>query len=259
MHNKRITFSLLYSKGYFYLSRNFRLQKVGDIDWLEKNYSFNETCQYIDELVFILVTKNPETIEINNFFKSIDKIRKKIFAPIMIGGAIRNLNNVKNCFENGADKIIINTESKNSKLLDEISEIYGSQATSIMIDYKYDENKNKYQVFTNCGTKKVEKDLFHTLKKLSEYNFGEFILHSINHDGTGNGYDLDMLKSISFKINKPVLLMGGVGKPDHIISALKNDMISGVITANLFNFIGDGLKLTRELAIQKGIEVAKLI
>ena len=259
MLNKRIIFSLLYSKGYFYLSRNFSLQKVGDINWLEKNYSFNETCQYIDELVFILVTKDPEIKEINDFFKSVDKIRKKIFAPIMIGGAIRNLNNVKDCFENGADKIIINTESKNSKLLDQISEIYGSQATSIMIDYKFDKNKNKYEVFTNCGTKKVEKDLFHTLEKLSEYNFGEFILHSIDHDGTGNGYDLNMLKNISFKINKPVLLMGGAGKPDHIISALKNRMISGVITANLFNFIGDGLKLTRELAIQKGIEVAKLI
>ena len=259
MFYKRITFSLLYSEGYFYLSRNFRLQKVGDIEWLEKNYSFNETCQYIDELVFILVTKNPENKEIKDFFKSIDLIRKKVFAPIIIGGAIRNFNNVKKCFENGADKIIINTEARNSDLLNQISEIYGSQATSIMIDYKYNNHEKKYEVFTNCGTKKSDKDLYQTLKILSDSNFGEFILHSINHDGTGNGYDTEMLEDISFKINKPILLMGGAGKPDHIISALKNKMISGVITANLFNFIGDGLKITRELAIQKGIEVAKLV
>lgn len=259
MFYKRITFSLLYSKGYFYLSRNFRLQKVGDLDWLERNYSFNETCQYIDELVFILVTKNPENKEIEDFFKSIDLIRKKIFAPIMIGGAIRNLENVKKCFENGADKIIINTESKNSYLLNQISEVYGSQATSIMIDYKYSQNTKKYEVFTKCGTKKSETDLYETIRILSDLNFGEFILHSINHDGTGNGYDLKMLDNISLKINKPILLMGGAGKPDHIISALKNKMISGVITANLYNFIGDGLKITRELAIKEGIEVAKLV
>ena len=57
MYNKRITFSLLYSKGYFHLSRNFRLQKVGDLNWLKENYRLNETCQYIDELIFILVTE----------------------------------------------------------------------------------------------------------------------------------------------------------------------------------------------------------
>ena len=64
MINKRIIFALLYSKGFYHLSRNFRLQKVGDYEWLEKNYNFHENCENIDELAFILVTRDPSKEEI---------------------------------------------------------------------------------------------------------------------------------------------------------------------------------------------------
>ena len=79
MINKRIIFSLLYSNGFFFLSRNFRLQRIGDLSWLEKNYSFHQTCEYIDELTFILVTKNPNKKEINDFFRNIGILREKKF------------------------------------------------------------------------------------------------------------------------------------------------------------------------------------
>ena len=57
---KRIIYALLYSKGFFYLSRNFQLQRVGNVDWLKNNFGFGETCDFIDELIIILVTKNPD-------------------------------------------------------------------------------------------------------------------------------------------------------------------------------------------------------
>ena len=79
MINKRIIFALLYSKGFYHLSRNFRLQKVGDYEWLEKNYNFHENCENIDELAFILVTRDPSKEEILKFLKDIEKIRKKNF------------------------------------------------------------------------------------------------------------------------------------------------------------------------------------
>jgi len=259
MVSKRITFALLYSKGFFYLSRNFRLQKVGDVDWLEKNYSFNETCKYIDELVFILVTKDPEKNEVDNFLKDTEKVRERVFAPIMLGGNIRNLEDVKKYFHNGADKIIINTEAKNNNLINEVCEIYGSQAISIMIDYKFNKEKMKNEIFTNCGSSKVEVDITEYLNSFSLDKIGEVILHSIDKDGTGNGYDFKILKNYENEFNKPILLMGGAGKPEHIVEALKLKKVSGIITANIFNFIGNGLKITREKAIQEKINIAKLI
>ena len=81
----------------------------------------------------------------------------------------------------------------------------------------------------------------------------------MDRDGTGNGYDLNLINNLSNLPNKPLLLMGGAGKPEHIVNALKNNKVYGAITANLFNFIGDGLKITRERAIQNNIKIAKLI
>ncbi len=254
MINKRIIFSLLYSNGFFFLSRNFRLQKIGDLNWLEKNYSFHETCEYIDELTFILVTKNPDEKEISNFFKNIAILREKIFAPIMIGGSIRNIKDVRNCFENGADKILINTESRNKNFINEISKIYGNQAITVMLDYKGKSNN----VFTENGTKDINLTIDKILHEIKDYNFGEIILHSMDKDGTGNGFDLNLINKIKYLPNKPVLLMGGAGKPEHIVEALKNNKVSGAVTANLLNFIGDGLKVTRNLAIKNKIKIAVL-
>ena len=257
MINKRIIFSLLYSNGYFFLSRNFRLQKIGDLNWLMKNYSFHETCQYIDELAFLLVTKKPSQEEINRFFKDIDVIKSKVFAPIMIGGYLRKIENIKNCFKNGADKILINTASQNKEFINEVSEIYGSQAITIMVDYKKNAKMDN-NVFIDCGTKNTNLNVEEILNKIKDYNFGEIILHSMDRDGTGNGCDLDILKTILNIPNKPLLLMGGAGKPEHIIETLDNENIYGVVTANLLNFIGNGLKITREIAIKKNVKIAKL-
>ena len=168
------------------------------------------------------------------------------------------MENIKNCFDNGADKILINTESQNSNLINEVSEIYGSQAITLMIDYKYDEKKRLIDVYLNSGEKKINLSLNNLLKIFKKQNFGELILHSMDNDGTGNGYDLEIVKKITKTLKKPLLLMGGAGKPEHIVTALKNIHISGVITANLFNFIGNGLKITRDIAVKKNIKIAKL-
>ena len=165
-----------------------------------KNYSFHQTCEYIDELTFILVTKNPNKKEINDFFRNIGILREKIFAPIMIGGSIRNINDVRNCFENGADKILINTESRNKNFINEISKVYGSQATTIMLDYKGQDNK----VFTECGTKDINLTIDEIIEEIKDYNFGEIILHSIDRDGTGM-VDLSLVNKIKYLPNKPVL------------------------------------------------------
>jgi cyclase len=137
---KRIIYALLYSRGEFHLSRNFRLQKVGDVKWLKNNFGFGETCDFIDELVIINVTPNPSEADFNNFFKDINELREKIFLPITIGGGIRKIEHVRECFENGADKILVNFLAHKDKLVcEQIAKIFGEQAISIMVDYKKDE------------------------------------------------------------------------------------------------------------------------
>ena len=108
MNFKRIIFALLYSKGEFFLSRNFTLQKVGDLDWLKNNYSFGKTCEYVDEIIVLLVTKNPTIEDKKIFLRDVNKFREKIFVPLTLGGGVTNLKEAKMYFDNGADKILLN-------------------------------------------------------------------------------------------------------------------------------------------------------
>ena len=88
-------------------------------------------------------------------------------------------------------------------------------------------------------------------------NFGELILNSISNDGTGSGLDLKCIDCIPSSFNKPILLMGGAGKPEHFTEELKNKKVSGIITANLFNFLGSGLMDVRDFSLKNKIKLVK--
>ena len=134
---KRIIFCLYFQNGYFHISRNFRLQKVGDVDWLIKNFGFGQTSNYIDEIIVTLVKKNPSNEDFKNFFENVLKLRKSLFIPMTLGGGIRDLKKAKIFFENGADKILLNTMTyNNKKIVNNIADFFGSQAISVMVDYK---------------------------------------------------------------------------------------------------------------------------
>ena len=140
----------MYQDGYFYLSRNFKLQKVGNLKWLINNFGFGKTSNHIDELICLLVKKNPTQEDKEVFFQDINELRKKIFIPVTLGGGIRNLKDISNYFENGADKILLNTALYEENLSKEIAQIYGEQSISLMIDYQSNEN-NIDKIFINCG------------------------------------------------------------------------------------------------------------
>ncbi len=251
---KRIIYALLYRDGFFYLSRNFRLQKVGDVNWLKNNFGFGETCNFIDELIILLVAKSPSKKEISQYFNDVNKLRENIFVPITLGGAVRSFDNAKECFSNGADKILINyLAHKNSKTLKKISSIYGDQALSLMVDYKKINGINFSYMNASVTQSKLLTKYLRDIKKM---DFGELIINSIQKDGTGTGLDFSCLNDLPKGFNKPILVMGGAGKPEHFVKAFENKNISGVVTANLFNFLGNGLRLAREYSAKSG---AKLI
>lgn len=255
MIKKRIIFALLYKDGYFFLSRNFKLQRVGDLKWLINNFGFGVTSNHVDELICLLVKKDPTKEDKTSFFKDINELRKKIFIPITLGGGIRSLEDASFYFKMGADKVLLNSSIYDEDLTKSISNVYGEQSISIMIDYLRTNNDSK-KIYINCGTEyKMELSDFFKLR--NRIFFGEIIFNSIEDDGTGNGLDLEIIKEIpnSWK-KKPILLMGGAGKPEHIAVGLKNDNVSGIITANLFNFLGKGLEESRKMAIKSKINLA---
>src|SRR3989338_5402086 len=139
MLRKRIIFTLIYNDEYFMQSRNFRLQRVGNIHWLEKNYQFQKIAFSLDELIVLNVTRNDTNI--NKFSKTIAQIRKDVFIPVAAGGGIRNMTDAEVLFQHGADKIVLNTTLRtNQNLVKQLVNRYGSQSIIASVDYKMHAN-----------------------------------------------------------------------------------------------------------------------
>tara|TARA_Y100000589_G_scaffold307206_1_gene322639 strand:- start:169 stop:963 length:795 start_codon:yes stop_codon:yes gene_type:complete len=253
---KRIIFTLLFSKGYFYLSRNFRLQKIGDLKWLKCNYNFKNVSFYIDELIILNVSRDPENIL--DFCKIIKDISREIFVPLSVGGGINTLDDVRNLFSSGADKIVINTNLfENTNMAKDICSLYGKQCLVASLDLK--KQNGIYNIYTKCGSQN-QGDLNNFLTNENIINhIGEFYINSINNDGTGNGLDIDLAELFNNKINTPFIIAGGIGKTEHILNALSKNYINAVSTAHLLNFIGNSLQRCRNEANLKEINLAKWI
>lgn len=253
MLRKRIIFTLIYSDGFFMQSRNFRLQKVGNLNWLEKNYKFQNIAFSLDELVVLNATRTNKSIE--DFAKTIENLVNDVFIPIAAGGGIRSMEDAELLFKSGADKIVLNTIlSENPELVKSLIKRYGSQSIVASIDYK--KNIDCFEVYINDGVTKIDMDLGDYLRYLEKLEVGEIYLNSIEKDGTGFGYDFDTIEKFESKIKIPLIIAGGAGNESHFMEGLKYKNVSAVATANLFNFIGDGLPKARVKLIELGENIA---
>ncbi len=253
MLRKRIIFTLIYADGYFMQSRNFRLQRVGDLKWLEKNYNFQNIAFSIDELIVVDASRGSKSMQ--KFSLMLNNLVDNIFIPLTAGGGIRCMEDAELLFKCGADKILINTILvKDINLVKELVSKYGSQSIVASIDYKNIDGEN--YVFNSDGTSKCEMTLNSYIDYLESLNVGEIYLNSIDRDGTGFGYDLETISQISDIVNKPLIIAGGAGNENHLQEGLGLKGVSAVATANLFNFIGNGLPNARKKLIQIGENLA---
>ena len=192
MLKKRIIFCLLYKDGYFVQSRNFITNIIGDTNWIIKNYNFLNISNYIDELIIIDISLKKNT---NSFLKNVERIVKRSFIPLTLGGGIKNLPLARTFLENMSDKILVNTALfENDKIIKEISNRYGSQSIVASLDYKYE--KNKKIILKNNAKIKVNNEFKKILKFINNLDVGEIILNSVDKDGTGQGIYLKMLEDL---------------------------------------------------------------
>ncbi len=252
---KRIIFTFLFFNDYFILSRNFRRQYIGDHTWLFKNYNLSKICYGLDELMVLNISNSPDYDK--NFLKIIEQISETCFLPLTVGGKINSLNDADKYFKVGADKIFVNDLIfKNSNICNELAKTYGSQAVMGGINVSF--IKNNYFVFKSDGLTKYNKNFNYHLNYLLDINIGEVLIQSIDNDGTGVGLDLSILDLIPKNFPLPIILMGGIGKKQHIIDGLSNTKVDAISTANILNFIGSSLLTVRHDAINAGINIPQL-
>lgn len=254
MLKKRLIFTLLFSDGYFVLSRNFRLQKVGKIDWLQRNYDFSNVAFNIDELVVLDVTR--EHRDVDAFCDALKKVSAGCFAPISAGGGITSVGCASKILRSGADKIVVNSALwDDPSLVRAITGEFGRQCVVGSVDVQSDEG-GEFGILTRNGTHILEMPATEALKSGVCDQVGEIYLNSIDRDGTGQGYDLNTLDFLPGCCRLPVILAGGVGNATHLAEGLADERVDAVATAHLFNFVGDGLYKARQALLRCGAELA---
>ena len=162
----------------------------------------------------------------------------------------------KTLFMSGADKIVINSIlTQNPILVKALIREYGSQSVIASIDYSIE--KDDIILYRNNGTNPINFKLSDYIGYIQELGVGEVYLNSIQKDGTGQGYSMDIIEPFLKELKIPVILAGGAGNSNHLIEAAKLPSVDAVATANLFNFLGDALPNSRLEMQKSGILLAK--
>lgn len=254
MLRKRIIFSLIYSNGFFMQSRNFRLQKVGKIDWLERNYNLPTIAKSLDEL--IVINTNPSSDSFDNYLNDLSRLVDSVFIPVTGGGGVRSLDDVERLFHCGVDKIVLSTlVFENANIVKDIVEFYGSQSVLVCLDCR--KNGDNYDLYIGNGLTKLDMQLNKVIELVESLGVGEIYLNSIDRDGTGFGYDTSLINEIKEQTSLPIIIAGGAGNQAHLKTGLEFDHVSAVATANLFNFVGDGIPSARNKLLENGVNLAK--
>lgn len=247
--SRRLMFTLLYDSGRFMLSRNFRLQAVGDLAWLERNYDFRTTATSIDELVVLDVSREPH--DRAEFLDHVARLNDDCFVPIASGGGIRSVGDAHALLRSGADKVVVNTAlHRDPELIRRLAVEYGAQCIVASVDARRIDGAIVAMI--DHGTERIPGSLSAHLSRVADLPVGEVYLNSIDRDGTGQGFDLEMLASVPHDLPVPLILAGGAGKPQHFADGLGESGVDAVATAHLFNFIGDALERSREYVIASG-------
>lgn len=255
MTRKRIIFVLLVNGNSFALSRNFRLQQVGDLRWLKENYRFDLLSSAIDELIILDVTRgkrSPETFAI-----TVKEIVKDCFVPTAVGGGIRDVRTAIELLRNGADKIILNSALfSDPQMVNELARQIGAQSIVASVDLSNSQEGATFRAVVENGSQAREESAYESLSQVAKLPVGEILLTSIERDGTGMGLDVQLLSYLPTNVSQPIILCGGVGTSSHIHQGLSRPEVSGVATANLLNFVGDGLSRARSELTKLGVDLA---
>jgi cyclase len=251
MLKKRLIFTLLYSNGQFVLSRNFRLQKVGNLSWLQTNYNFSHISYSIDELIVLDVSRGEKKSD--EFSAALKKLTEGCFVPIAAGGGVKTIDSARNLLRSGADKVVVNSALyETSDFIKQLASEFGQQCVVASMDIKSAPD-GSYQAWADGGSHCLEGSAAKWVELIVQDDVGELYLNSMDRDGTGQGYDFRLLDLLPANMAKPVILAGGVGNATHLAAGMADSRVDAVATAHLFNFVGDGLKQARQALISGGV------
>ncbi|MDC0384317.1 imidazole glycerol phosphate synthase cyclase subunit [Candidatus Marinimicrobia bacterium] len=187
----------------------------------------------------------------NNLTEIIKKTAENIFIPLTVGGGIRSLENINSVLRAGADKVSINTSCvQNPNLINEASKTFGSSTIVISVEASKQLN-GEYYLFTDNGREYTGKKVLDWVREVQDRGAGEILLTSIDQEGTGNGYDLSLIKEVSDNISIPLIAHGGAGKIEDLIDSVTKSGADALALSSMLHYpsikkVGENFKYNDE-------------
>lgn len=205
----------------------------------------------IDEIIYIDIVAS--LYERNNILGLIETATSNIFIPVAVGGGIRSVENARQAFQSGADKVSINTAAiKNPLLLQELATQFGSQSIILSVEAKREEKD--WQAYYDNGREPSGKSVIEWVKHAVKLGVGEILLTSVDREGTTEGYDCDLIQAVTAQVSVPVIASGGAGKLSHISDAIKSGA-DAVAIAHLFHYNKITVESVKKYLASEGISV----
>jgi imidazole glycerol-phosphate synthase subunit HisF len=204
-----------------------------------------------DELVFLDISASPDARRTT--LDMVSRVAESIFIPFTVGGGIRSVTDAGAALRAGADKVSVNTAAVRSpELVSSLAESFGSQCVVAAVDVR--RSNGRYAVVVNGGREETPLEALEWVRRLEQLGAGEILLTSMDRDGTGSGYDLELLRAASAVTTLPIVASGGAGELTHLAEALEAGA-HGVLAATIFHYQGSSLPEARAFLRARGYPV----
>ena len=201
--------------------------------------------------------------------KYVEGVARAISIPFTVGGGIRNVSDARNVLCSGADKVSINTAAvENPKLITKLAKVFGRQCVVIAIDARRnstpsdgkimiqtDVGKLWFEVVTYGGRKPTGIDAIAWAMQAERLGAGEFLVTSMDRDGTEDGYDIELTKAISEHVNVPIIASGGAGTPKHILEVFTEGKADAALAASIFHYNQYPVPVVKDYLRKAGVTI----
>lgn len=234
MLEKRLIPVLLLSEGMLTKTRNFKKPAyIGDP--INTIRIFNEL--EVDEIIVLDISRNRQVPDYDN----LKDIARECFIPLSYGGAVNSLEEAEYIFKLGYEKIILNTAAiRNPKIIHEVSNKFGSQATVVSIDYRKSLFGGK-KVYADSGRKRTSLHPVDWALKCQEYGAGEILITSIDHEGCWSGIDIELASKLRDLLRIPLICHGGIPNISYVENIFESTQINAVGAGNLVVYQKQGM------------------
>ncbi|MBI5625575.1 MAG: imidazole glycerol phosphate synthase subunit HisF [Elusimicrobia bacterium] len=172
----------------------------------------------------------------NNLLPIVERTARELFVPLTVGGGVRSIEDIYKLLRAGADKVAVNTAAvRNPPFVRQAAKTFGSQCIVVSIEAKLRE-PGRWEALTDNGREKTGVDVCEWAQRAAELGAGEVLVTSVDREGTGGGYDLELIRRLAEALPIPVIACGGAGSLAHVLDAVTTGRADAVSLASLLHY-----------------------